>query len=47
MAKIKPIRPKSKSSPAPRGGLPCIILLFSGLVLLLLFMYFVLKNASG
>jgi len=47
MAKFKPVKPKTKSRAAPRGGLPCVIVLFSGLVLLLFFMYFILKNASG
>jgi hypothetical protein len=46
MAKFKPIKPKSKTSAAPRGGLPCAILLFSGIALLLFFLYFVLKYAS-
>jgi hypothetical protein len=47
MAKFKPVKPKTKSTVAPKGGLPCVILLFSGMVLLLFFLYFVLKNASG
>jgi hypothetical protein len=47
MAKFKPIKPKSKSGPAPRGGLPCVILLFMGLVLIGFFLYFVMKYASG
>jgi hypothetical protein len=47
MAKFKPARPKSKSSSVPRGGLPCVILVFSGLALLLLILFFVIKNANG
>jgi hypothetical protein len=47
MAKFKPVRAKSKSSAAPRGGLPCVILLGSGFALLLLFLYFVMKYANG
>jgi hypothetical protein len=47
MAKFKPVRPKSKSSAVPRGGLPCVILVFSGFALLLLFLFFVLKYANG
>jgi hypothetical protein len=46
MAKFKPVRPKSKSVTAPRGGLPCVILLLSGLALVLLFLFFVMKYAS-
>jgi hypothetical protein len=47
MAKFKPIRAKSKSSAAPKGGLPCVILIGSGFVLVLLFLYFVMKYANG
>jgi hypothetical protein len=47
MAKFKPIKPKAKSSVAPRGGLPCVILLASGFALVLLFLYFVMKYANG
>jgi len=47
MAKYKPAKAKSKTSAPPRGGLPCVILLFSGLALVLLFLYFVMKYANG
>jgi hypothetical protein len=47
MAKFKPVRPKSKASVAPRAGLPCVILLLSGIGLLLLFLYFVLKSNAA
>jgi hypothetical protein len=47
MAKFKPVRAKSKSSPTAKGGLPCVILLASGIALVLLFVYLVLKNANG
>jgi len=48
MAKFKPIKAKAKSSSvAPRGGLPCVILLASGFALVLLFLYFVMKYANG
>lgn len=47
MAKFKPIRAKSKSSAAPKGGLPCVILIASGFVLVLFFLYFVMKYANG
>jgi hypothetical protein len=46
MAKFKPVRAKSKSgAAAPNGGLPCVILLISGFVLVLFFVYFVMKYA--
>ena len=48
MAKFKPAKAKSKSASATlRGGLPCIVLLVSGLALVLFFLYFVMKNANG
>jgi hypothetical protein len=45
MAKFKPARGKSKSRAAPQGGLPCVILLGSGFVLVLFFLYFVMRYA--
>jgi hypothetical protein len=47
MAKFKPVKAKSKRSAAPGGGLPCVILLASGFILVLLFLYFVMKYANG
>jgi len=46
MAKFKLAKSKSKSRPAPHGGLPCVILLASGFVLVLFFLYFVMKYAT-
>jgi len=45
MAKFKAAKAKSKSHAAPQGGLPCVILLASGFVLVLVFLYFVMKYA--
>jgi hypothetical protein len=45
MAKFKLAKAKSKKSAAPQGGLPCVILLASGFVLVLVFIYFVVKYA--
>jgi hypothetical protein len=47
MAKFKPAKAKRKSSVSPQGGLPCVILLASGIVLVMLFLYFVMKYANG
>ena len=47
MAKFKPVKAKAKGSPSPQGGVGCVVLLVAGIVLLLLFMYFVMKNANG
>jgi hypothetical protein len=46
MAKFKPAKAKSKSRAAPQGGLPCVILVASGIVLMLLFLYFVITHAT-
>jgi hypothetical protein len=46
MAKVKPVRPKSKRIAAPQGGIGCIVLLCSGIALLLLFFYFIMKYAT-
>jgi len=47
MAKFKPARGKAKATAAPQGGLPCVILVISGMFLVMLFLYFVMKNANG
>ena len=47
MAKFKLAKGKHKSSALPNRGLPCVILLISGMALLLLFVFLVLKYANG
>ena len=47
MAKFKASRGKSKSAAAPNAGLPCVILVIVAMGLVMLFMYFVLRNANG
>jgi hypothetical protein len=47
MAKFKPVKGKRKSAPAAPGGLPCVILLIAGLLLVMLFVYYVLSHANG
>jgi len=46
MAKFKPARAKNKNAPRPPGGLPCAILLIGGIVLLMLFLYFILASSK-
>jgi hypothetical protein len=46
MAKLKPARRGRSKATAPRGGIPCLIALISGMVLLMLLLYMVLRNAS-
>jgi hypothetical protein len=47
MAKFKPVRPKAKKGPAPQGALGCVILILLGMAAVMLFMYFVMRNANG
>jgi hypothetical protein len=47
MAKFKPVRLKRKTGPVPQGGLPCVILVLSGMALVLLFIFYVMKYANG
>jgi hypothetical protein len=47
MAKIKLAKGKPKRSRLRPEGVSCLVLIVSGLVLSLLFVYFVLKNANG
>jgi hypothetical protein len=46
MAKFKPARGKSKTPAIAPGGLSCVILIIAGVILLMLFMYFVMKNSG-
>ena len=49
MAKFKPVRPRKKAAAPPPGAVPCVILIIAGIVLVMLFLYFVMKglNANG
>ena len=48
MARFKPVRAKKgKNAPAPQGGLPCVIVLISGIALVMLFLYYVMGHANG
>ena len=44
MAKFKAIRAKKKSAGPVKSGVPCIILMVAGMVLLLLLFYAVMKS---
>jgi hypothetical protein len=46
MAKFKPAKGKGKSSTAPQGGLPCVILVIVGMLLVMLFLYLVMTQSS-
>jgi len=47
MAKFKPVRPKAKKGPVPQGALGCVILILLAMAGVMLFMYFVMRNANG
>ena len=47
MAKFKPARGKAKAGPAPQGALPCVVLVIAGILLIMMFMWWVLRNAGG
>jgi hypothetical protein len=44
MAKFKPVQPKKKKVGPVKSGVPCIILMVAGMVLLLLLFYAVMKS---
>jgi hypothetical protein len=47
MAKFRPARGKArKKSRAPQGGIPCVILVISGMLLVGLFLYYVMTHAN-
>ena len=48
MAKFKPVRGrKGKPVGPPQGAVSCVILVVAGMLLVMFFMYFVMKNANG
>lgn len=47
MGKFKPSRGKKGKSARPPAALPCVILVLLGMVLVMLFLYFVMRNANG
>jgi hypothetical protein len=47
MAKFKPARGKKPKSRPPQGALSCVVLIVGGMLLVMLFLYFVMKNANG
>jgi hypothetical protein len=47
VAKFKPVRGKKQRTTVPQGALPCVVLVILGFVLVMLFLYFVMRNANG
>ena len=46
MAKFKPVRPKSKKAPVPQGAVSCVIMVIAGMVLVMVFLYFVMRTSG-
>jgi len=46
MGKYKASRPKSTAPPQMKAGVPCIVFLILGMILIMILMYEVMKNAS-
>ena len=48
MARFKPFKGKAKDRPVPpQGGISCLILVIGAMFLVMFFLYYVMKNASG
>jgi hypothetical protein len=47
MAKFKPIRPKPRSAPPPKAGLPCVILVILGMFLVMLILYLMMAGQGA
>jgi hypothetical protein len=47
MAKFKLAKPKKAKAPQVQGGVPCLILMFTAMVLVGILMFMVLKYANG
>jgi hypothetical protein len=43
MAKLKSARPKKPAAPPVRGGLPCVIIVIAGVILISIFLFVVMK----
>ena len=46
MGKFKPARTKKNRIGPPQGAVSCIVLIVSGMLLVMLFLYFVMSNAN-
>jgi hypothetical protein len=46
MAKFKPSKGKRSRPAAPHGAVPCIVLVISAIALVMLLLFFVMKNAN-
>ena len=47
MAKFKAAKGKKKDAPRPPAAISCVVLILVGMVLIMVFMYEVMKHANG
>jgi hypothetical protein len=47
MAKFKPARGRKTQAGPPQGAVTCVVLVIAGMLLVMLFMYFVMKNNAN
>jgi hypothetical protein len=47
MAKFKAAKGKKKDTPRPPAAISCVVLVLVGMVLVMVFMYEVMKHANG
>ena len=47
MAKFKPARGRKGKQGPPQGAVTCVVLVIGVMLLVMLFMYFVMRNANG
>jgi hypothetical protein len=46
MPKFKPSRGKKLKAGPPQGALSCVVLVIAGMLLVMLFMYFVMRSSA-
>jgi len=47
VAKFKPYKGKSTKHAMTPGGISCLVLVISAMLLVMFFLYYVMKNANG
>jgi hypothetical protein len=47
MGRFRPFKGKRKSTPAPTGAVPCVVLVIAAMALVMFLLYLVMKNANG
>jgi uncharacterized integral membrane protein len=48
MGKFRPARGRrSSAARPPQGAMACVVLVIAGMLLVMLFLYFVMRNANG